>query len=171
MNIQIVTSLKEHIPAFKNIEYICFGKQWTCTQFDRELDNPACHYFTTLDEETVIGYVGYWKILQEAHITSLAVHPNYQNRHIAHLLMFHLLDDCIQNDINWITLEVKESNVKAQHLYKNFGFAVLGRRKNYYQADLQDALVMWTEDIHSLEYQHLLHSLKQKSLNLVSNLG
>ncbi len=161
--LSIAPMQSEHIQTVSSLEKLCFGPHWALTQFDRELDNPRCSYFVALEGEQVLAYLGYWKILEEAHITSVGVHPAQRKRRIAQHLMCYMIDDCIQHEIQWITLEVKASNVSAQKLYEKFGFAVMGRRKNYYQAEKEDALIMWTEDISEATYQDKLQELKQES--------
>lgn len=153
----------KHIPALESLERLCFGKNWTPTDFAREMQNERYHYFVILNQEEPIAYLGYWQILEEAHITSVGVHPEYRQRRLAQRLMCSLLEDCLARQINWITLEVKASNLEAQKLYEKFGFTVMGRRKNYYQADREDALIMWTENINSSDYQARLEKLKAET--------
>lgn len=161
-DLNILPLQQEHVPYMQPLEKACFGSQWTATDFQRELDNPSCHYFVSQFNNQLIGYLGYWQILEEAHITAIAVHPDFQKRHAAQQMMCKMLQDCLKRNINWITLEVKESNIKAQNLYHKFGFSVLGRRKNYYQADKQDALIMWTENIATEAYHQRLEQLMRE---------
>jgi ribosomal-protein-alanine N-acetyltransferase len=149
-----------HVPAVAQIEKVCFGPGWTPTQFQRELDNPRCVYFVALMHDTPVGYIGYWQILEEAHITSVAVLPDYRQRHVAQQLLLHMLQHCLEQNVAWITLEVKADNIPAQKLYEKFGFSIKGRRKNYYRDDRQDALIMWTDKISDSEYLSLLQKLK-----------
>lgn len=150
----------EHIEDVAALERLCFGANWTATNFQKELDNPRCFYYVTLHKQKPVGYLGFWQILEEAHITSVGVHPNYRKRHIAQNMLCFMMDDCLKHQVHWITLEVKASNIQAQKLYEKFGFAVMGRRKNYYQADKEDALIMWTENISDSNYQELLQQIK-----------
>lgn len=152
----------EHLEAVSALESQCFGPHWTRTNFRKELDNPRCHYFVALEGQTVIGYLGYWQILEEAHITAVGVNPELRRRRIAQRLICRMLEDCAEQGIKWITLEVKASNVSAQNLYQKFGFAVMGRRKNYYQAEREDALIMWTEDVSAPAFQQRLSALKSE---------
>lgn len=152
----------EHVTAVSDLERLCFGSQWTPTNFRRELDNPRCSYFVASTEGRLAGYLGYWQILEEAHITSVGVHPDFRRQRIAQLLMCRMLEDCAVKEIKWITLEVKASNLQAQNLYQKFGFSIMGRRKNYYQAEREDALIMWTEDISAPAFTQLLQTLKRE---------
>lgn len=151
---------QHHIAALQPLERLCFGKHWTPTDFSREMQNERYHYFVISAGQAPVAYLGYWQILEEAHITSVGVHPDHRKQGLAQRLICHMLEDCLARQINWITLEVKASNLAAQKLYEKFGFAVMGRRKNYYQADREDALIMWTENIASSEYQARLEKLK-----------
>lgn len=129
------------------IERLCFGDRWNVQAFAGELENPASSYFVLTEEERVIGYAGYWLILDEAHITTIAVHPAAQRRYLGELLLAHLIAHAFQAGAKWLTLEVRVSNKGAQKLYEKYGFTGLGRRRGYYQDDGEDALVMWTENI------------------------
>lgn len=149
----------EHLTALSELERLCFGPHWTATNFRKELDNPRCRYLVSLNGSQPIAYLGYWQILEEAHITSIGVHPEFRRRRIAQLLMCRMLEDCLTHGIKWVTLEVKASNLQAQNLYQKFGFAIMGRRKNYYQAEREDALIMWTEDVSAPDYQARLAGL------------
>ena len=159
-DIALLPMAAEHIPAVAQIEKLCFGSDWTPTQFQRELENPRCTYFVALFQGLPVAYIGYWQILEEAHITSVAVLPEYRKRHLAQQLMLAMLEHCQKSGVDWITLEVKADNLPAQKLYEKFGFAIKGRRKNYYRDDRQDALIMWTEKISDSEYLSLLQKLK-----------
>lgn len=148
-----------------HIEKVCFGNKWTPTSFDRELDNKNTFYFVAWVDDKVVGYAGYWLILEEAHVTSVGVLPEYRRMGLSKLLMFALLDHCIEKDVKWVTLEVKEDNIAAQELYKKLGFKTLGRRKKYYQDDNKDAFIMWTDNITDQSYQSLIESLKKEIPN------
>lgn len=152
----------EHISVAAELERMCFGSSWTATNFQKELDNPRCFYYVTLNNGVPIGYMGFWQILEEAHITTVGVHPDFRKRHIAQKMLCFMMDDCLEHNVHWITLEVKASNIQAQKLYEKFGFAVMGRRKNYYQADNEDALIMWTENISETSYQEQLKQIRNE---------
>jgi ribosomal-protein-alanine N-acetyltransferase len=138
------------------IEKLCFGDRWTVQSFANEIDNPASHYFVVREGDRIVGYAGYWLILEEAHVTTIAVHPAFQRRHIGERLLLHLIDDAAGRGAKWVTLEVRASNMGAQRLYEKYGFTSLGRRKGYYQEDGEDALVMWTENIWQSAYRDRL---------------
>lgn len=141
------------------IEPIAFGSHhWSRQSFINELNNTNGHYFAAFDRtgKWLLGYSGFWLIGEEAHITTLAVHPDFRRLHVGERL---LINDIIQAQkvwASWITLEVRVSNENAQQLYYKFGFKSLGIRKSYYQDNDEDALVLWTENISTPEFKQLL---------------
>ena len=105
-------------------------------------------YFSVFNEnDELIGYCGCWQILEEAHITNIAVTPEYRRNHIGEALLTKLIDECYKNMAKYITLEVRVGNKPAIALYEKYGFKSLGTRKGYYQDNNEDALIMWTENI------------------------
>lgn len=162
MNYPIAPMDSTHIAQVAALEKVCFGAHWSPTNFYKELDNERCHYYVTLDADRVLGYLGYWQILEEAHITAVGVEPNFRQHRLSQRMLCHMLDHCTAANVQWITLEVKASNIAAQKLYEKFDFAVMGRRKNYYQAEKEDALIMWTEKITDPQYQEMLIQRKKE---------
>lgn len=153
-----------HLDDIMEIEKMCYGAHhWSRDSFTGELDNPCAQYITAVDTDgRCIGYMGVWKIFDEAHITNLAVNPSYQRKGIARLLLLSALENCAKDDIKFMTLEVRKSNEKAIKLYENFGFKSLGIRKKYYQDNGEDALIMWTENIFSKEYKEICEKNKKR---------
>lgn len=151
-----------HLDDVMEIESLCYGEHhWSRDSFAGELDNDVSRYICAINTEgKCIGYMGIWKIFDEAHITNLAVHPLFQRAGVAHLLLIDALEDCYKSEVKFITLEVRVSNNKAQKLYEKFGFKSLGSRKNYYQDNNEDALIMWTENIFSEKYKLLYNENK-----------
>ena len=109
----------------------------------------------------IVGYLGLWKIIDEAHITNLAVHPDFRRKGVAKLLLFDALEQCYKEKIKYLTLEVRVSNEGAINLYENFGFKSLGVRKKYYQNNNEDALIMWSENIFSENYKKRFNKIKE----------
>ena len=144
------------------IERLCFGDRWTIQSFTSELENPASHYHVLASDGRLVGYAGYWLILEEAHITTIAVHPAHQRKYLGECLLLHLIEEAASLGAKWLTLEVRVSNSGAQKLYEKYGFSALGRRRGYYQDDGEDALVMWTENIWQADYQARLRDLRQQ---------
>lgn len=137
----------KHIPQVCEIEQICFASPWSMSMFSDELEkNPLSRYFVLLDRQEpqrVLAYAGYWKILDEGHITNVAVRPEWREQHLGQYVMRQMMAFAAAEGIQSMTLEVRESNQAAQALYKKLGFIVEGLRKKYYEDNHEDALIMW----------------------------
>jgi ribosomal-protein-alanine N-acetyltransferase len=116
-------------------------------------------------QEQLIGCGCFWQILEEAHITLLAIHPDYQGQGLGQLLLYALLEDAVKRKLERATLEVRESNQVALSVYKKFGFRVAGKRKKYYQSTEEDALVLWRGDLHHPSFQQDLATWQQALIN------
>ena len=146
---------KSDVDTILAIEANAYGEHhWSKESFMNELSNDLAFYFSAFDEnDCLIGYAGCWQILEEAHITTVAVAPEHLRKHIGEALLVRLLDCCYENKIKYITLEVRVSNVPAIKLYEKYGFKSLGTRRGYYQNNNEDALIMWTENIFYDEFK------------------
>ena len=107
-------------------------------------------------QNSLIGLGCFWSILEEAHITILAVHPDYQRQGLGQLLLCSVLRDAIRLKLEWATLEVKPSNQAALSLYQKFGFTEAGRRRRYYKDTGEDALILWRKGLQTLEFEETL---------------
>jgi ribosomal-protein-alanine N-acetyltransferase len=105
---------------------------------------------------SIVGYAGLWLMTDEAHITTIAVDPDFQGNGIGELLVVALIDRAIQIGARWLTLEVRVSNEVAQKLYEKYTFKEMGIRRRYYSDNGEDALVMWTDPIDSDTFQGTL---------------
>jgi ribosomal-protein-alanine N-acetyltransferase len=92
----------------------------------------------------LIGFAGMWLAFDEAHITTIGVDPAYRGRGLGELLFLCMVDEAIARGANWLTLEVRVSNLAAQTLYRKYGFTVHGTRKRYYSDNNEDAHIMWS---------------------------
>jgi ribosomal-protein-alanine N-acetyltransferase len=108
----------------------------------------------------VVGYGGLWLNVDEGHITTIAVAPEYRGRGIGELLLNGLIDQALTLNIDMLTLEVRVSNVVAQQLYLKYGFRPSGTRPRYYTDNGEDALIMWTESVRTSAYQERLRRLR-----------
>lgn len=149
------------LPRIMDIERVTLGARWSLGTFQNELSNSASSYMVAVQDREIIGYCGYWLILEEAHITAIAVDPKHQGNGYGELLLLSLIDHAERAGAKWITLEVRVSNVAAQKLYEKYGFTSLGKRKAYYQDNGEDALIMWTENIGQPQYKQRLASLRE----------
>ncbi len=149
------------------IESISFGRHhWAEESFLNEMKNQLGRYFSLIDRQTdrLIGYCGFWMILDEAHITTIAVHPQYRGNSLGEIQLIQMLERCLGQSIKWVTLEVRVSNYSAQNLYYKYGFQSAGLRHKYYQDNNEDALIMTTPDISSKEFRALYKRNKQALL-------
>jgi ribosomal-protein-alanine N-acetyltransferase len=165
MNAKIRRMEKSDISEIVKIEALSYGEHhWSKESFHNELSNDLARYYCFVNEEDkVLGYIGCWHIFEEAHITTLSVHPDYRNQKIAQKLICKMLDDCYKNKIKYITLEVRESNIPAIALYEKNGFKSIGTRKGYYQDNNEDALIMFTENIWHERFKSIYNRNKGES--------
>jgi ribosomal-protein-alanine N-acetyltransferase len=130
------------------IDRLSFSLPWPASAFRHELvSNPSSLLrVAELDladgTPCVVGVVVVWMILDEAHIATLAVHPDYRRREISRQLLVTVLRQAIEGGAALATLEVRANNLPAQALYKQFKFEIVGRRPRYYQDNYEDALIM-----------------------------
>lgn len=133
------------IEGILKVEERSFTIPWTHNMFMEEVNNPRAVYYVALSGDVIVAYAGVWFILDEAHITNIAVDPGYRQRKIATDLLNKIFEASRARNIKGLTLEVRESNDSAILLYRKFGFTVKGRRKGYYSDTNEDALIMWCQ--------------------------
>lgn len=145
--INIKTLTEKELDQVLELDSICFGGLWSLEGYKREIESPnSCLLILTKnheENEKVIGLGCFWAILEEAHLTILAIHPDFQGQKLGSLLLNKLLDEAQKRNLERATLEVGENNHKAINLYKKFGFMEAGRRKKYYKKTGEDALILW----------------------------
>jgi ribosomal-protein-alanine N-acetyltransferase len=141
--VQYILARRAHIPDIHEIEKLSFATPWSADAIEREFSDDLAHYIVALSGGAVVGYCGYWSIVGEAHITNVAVHPSHRRRHIGAGLMRSMIRDLISCGVYHATLEVREDNFPAIALYEQFGFVASGMRKNYYQKERKNAIIMW----------------------------
>jgi ribosomal-protein-alanine N-acetyltransferase len=110
-------------------------------------------------QNLVLGLGCFWSIVEEAHITILAVHPDLQSQGLGQFLLYALLRDAKRHQLEWATLEVKPSNQAALSLYRKFGFQEAGRRRRYYQDTGEDALILWLKGLQKAEFEQQMSKL------------
>ncbi len=146
------------------VEALCFTTTWPRNAFANELtDNKLAHYFVGRNDDAIVAYGGLWVILEDAHITTVAVDPAYQGAGYGERMLAQLLDEAIERGTSWITLEVRESNTVAQNLYKKYGFTVVNTRRAYYSDNDENALVMWAGNLKGTIYRNRLALLKEST--------
>lgn len=128
----------EHAKAMSEIENRCFSMPWSLYSCESELKHDYSYYWGAFADEKLVGYCGLHLVVDEGHITNVAVLPEYRRQGLARVL----IDIMLRCDLRLFTLEVRVSNAAAIALYEQFGFEVLGRRKGYYDQPKEDALIM-----------------------------
>ncbi|EGT3615291.1 ribosomal-protein-alanine N-acetyltransferase [Clostridium perfringens] len=136
-----------HIEGVFEVSKLSLAEAWNIESIEKELSNKLAKYLVALDENKVIGFLGMWVVFDEGDITNIAVHPDYRKQGIGNLLMDNLITLCKENNINSLTLEVRESNLPAQNLYKKHEFKEEGIRKNFYDNPKENAIIMWRHNI------------------------
>jgi ribosomal-protein-alanine N-acetyltransferase len=140
----------EDLPAVQAIEQASFTTPWPPHAYRSELEtNRLARYLVVRAGDEVVGYGGLWLMVDEAHITTFAIHPAWRRRRLGERLLLAMLDIAREQHAREATLEVRLSNLAARRLYEKYGFRPGGRRPNYYSDDREDALIMTTEPLSS----------------------
>lgn len=167
--ITILPMTAEDIDQVVEIEAGAYGEHhWSKSSFYDEMSNNLAKYYSAKTEDgKLVGYAGTWHIIDEGHITTIAVRKEFLRRHIGEAIIVKIIEDCYKNGIKYLTLEVRESNVPAISLYQKYGFQSLGTRKGYYQDNNEDALIMWTENIFYDKFRTKFDENKEKLNELI----
>lgn len=143
-NIEIRKMEEEDIDGVLSIERMSFTTPWSKEAFEMEIKkNKLAIYLVAVKEEKIVGYGGMWFIVDEAHVTNVAVDPSYRGLGISNFIVEEMIKGCIEKKIERMTLEVRSSNIVAQNLYKKYGFESCGIRPGYYTDTNEDAVIMW----------------------------
>lgn len=140
--IQVVTMAEEHISALAQLERECFSDPWSEKALAEELSNSNAVFRVALIDGEVAGYVGMLHVLDEGDICNVAVFDRFRRKGVASALIQHLVDYGVENQLSFITLEVRESNIGAQKFYETMGFETIGVRKNFYDNPKEHAILM-----------------------------
>ena len=119
---------------------------------------------SAMPRELLVGFAGFWVMLDEAHIIAIAVRKPYLRQGIGQGLLLSVIDMAAKLNIRVVTLEVREKNYAAQEMYHKFGFVEVGKRPRYYSDNQEDAVLMSIEDLHSKEFQELIVRRKSEIL-------
>src|SRR5579883_708708 len=167
------------VPRVIEIERLAYPSTWPPSAYRKELQEkprrPRLFPLSLLpgrpavtasspDLASMIGFAGLWLMVDEAHITTIAIHPDYRRRSLGEFLLLSLIDIAYTIGAKWVTLEVRVSNYTAQNLYRKYGFHESGVRHRYYSDNQEDALIMWTEEINSPSYKQKFQALKAELL-------
>jgi [ribosomal protein S18]-alanine N-acetyltransferase len=162
IDVTIGTISVDEIDSILILDRLCFGGLWSIDSYRRELTNENSHFLgikveSPFEPETArtIGFGCFWAILDEAHITLLGIHPQYQRQGLGQMLLCALLDKARSIGMARATLEVRASNDGAIHLYEKYGFQTVGRRKKYYQDTGEDGVIMWRGGLLHPDFTHI----------------
>jgi ribosomal-protein-alanine N-acetyltransferase len=145
------------VAAVHEIERLSFAMPWPAHAFEQELrGNRLARYLVARAGESVVGFAGTWLMVDDSHITTFGVHPDWRRQGIGRQLLLGIADLSVAIGARRLTLEVRASNQAAQALYRTFGFEVVGRRPRYYTDDGEDALVMTTPELDLPSMQALI---------------
>jgi ribosomal-protein-alanine N-acetyltransferase len=143
-SIELQNMRSEEIAQVCEIENLSFATPWSREAFESEIsENSLARYTVARMDGKVVAYGGMWIVLDEGHITNIAVHPDYRGRKIGEKLVLAMLQTAKNCKVLNITLEVRASNNTARNLYKKLGFIDSGTRKGYYADTGEDAVIMW----------------------------
>lgn len=129
------------------IECKCFRSPWSKLALLGELRNDVAHYLVMEANGVLCGYGGMWVLFEEAHVTNVAILPEYRQKGRGRRLMLAMMRLAVKRGAEKMTLEVRESNAVAQHLYATLGFEPNGIRPRYYSDTGEDAILLWNYDI------------------------
>lgn len=135
----------EDVPIVAAIEKMSFTLPWSETSFAGEVHKLRSLPRVALVNGTIVGYICSEYLGGECHILNLAVHPQFRMQGIANTLVKHILKELESKACRFLYLEVRDSNFVAKKLYQGFGFKIVGTRKNYYVAPVEDAVIMMIE--------------------------
>ncbi|MGH2427859.1 MAG: ribosomal protein S18-alanine N-acetyltransferase [Candidatus Limnocylindria bacterium] len=153
----------EDIGAVHEIERLSFRTPWPAYAFEQELKgNRLARYLVARAGDRIVGFVGVWMMVAEAHITTFSVHPDWRRQGVGRQLLLNLAELSYALGAARMTLEVRAGNTAAQALYRDFGFVVAGRRPNYYTDDGEDALVMTTSDLQGADMRALVAAARAR---------
>lgn len=152
---------RRHLRGVLRIEERTSSTPWSLGLFLAEVRRPERCYLVALDVDgRVLGYAGMLFVLGEGHITTVAVDPDVQGSRIGTRLLLVLLRRSLEFGTEGVTLEVRAGNEPALALYRRFGFAPAGVRKDYYSDPVEDALVLWAHDVHTPDYAARLNAIE-----------
>ncbi len=150
----------EDISAVAELEVAIYPQPWSIGVFQDELRQDGRIYRVATVDGAVMGYGGMMVVVDDAHVTTLAVDPSARRHRLGTRLMLELVEAGLARGARHLTLEVRMSNIGAQRLYSRFGMAPVGVRKDYYRDE--DALIMWATDIDADDYVRRIEEIKEQ---------
>jgi ribosomal-protein-alanine N-acetyltransferase len=169
------------------IEQVAFSTPWPASAYRYELTQNELSTYLALKqrasrpswlstiglrkkrEDTILAYGGFWAIVDEAHISTIAVHPDWRGRGLGEMMLIGLIEASMLREATEVTLEVRVSNQVAQNLYRKYRFFEVGRRKRYYHDNNEDALIMTLSNIRGADFQTYYQALKASLRDTLSD--
>ncbi|MDR0957761.1 MAG: ribosomal protein S18-alanine N-acetyltransferase [Clostridiales bacterium] len=142
-SIKVFRMKKHHLDEVMELEERSFSVPWSRKSFLEELKNPNAYYFIAVLDKKIAGYAGMWHVVNEGHITKVAVAEEHRQKGIGTMLVKELVAVSEKKHMIGLTLEVRINNKSAHALYAKTGFKPEGIRKNYYSDTKEDAVIMW----------------------------
>ena len=139
--------LPEDAAGVEVVERACFSMPWSRESFWEQAASEKAYYLLALAGEKIIGYAGAWILLDEAHITNVAIDPAYRGQKIGRAMMCRLIEIVRELGATAMTLEVRPSNAAAVTLYEKLGFKSAGLRPGYYEDNGEAAMIMWLTNL------------------------
>ena len=140
--VKIERMTDENVEDAAFIERECFPSPWSLASLKSELTNPCAVFFVARMNGEAAGYAGMHHVVDEGYITNIAVLPQYRRQGVAKALLENYFHYARAHGLRMITLEVRVSNAGAAAFYKNMGFRIEGRRKNFYENPVEDGMIM-----------------------------
>jgi ribosomal-protein-alanine N-acetyltransferase len=161
-DIRVESMRRRHLPGVLRIEQEANPRPWSLSLFLSELRYRESRiYLVARSGYDIVGYAGCMLVAGDGHVTNVGVDSDHRRRRVATRLLVALARRAIADGAQALTLEVRVSNDAAQALYRRFGFAPAGVRKNYYSDSNEDALIMWAEDIDTPAYRARLLAIER----------
>jgi ribosomal-protein-alanine N-acetyltransferase len=163
MNLIFRKMTVDDVPAVVDLDQKSFSLPWPERSFRFELtDNPASRCWVADLDGKIVGMIVVWLLVDEAHVATVATHPDYRRQGIGRRLLAHALRHMIRDGARSSFLEVRESNLAAQEMYRTFGYEVTGRRRRYYRDNDEDAILM---NLDSLDAERLMMVEERSTLH------
>jgi [ribosomal protein S18]-alanine N-acetyltransferase len=152
----------DDLDAVHGIELASFSSPWPPNAYRSELQtNRLASYLVARVDGEIVAYGGMWLMVDEAHITTFAVHPAWRRQRVGERLLLAFIDLAVARQAREATLEVRLSNIAARRLYEKYGFRPVGLRPRYYSDNGEDALIMTTEPIVEQPFRERMQRLRE----------
>lgn len=160
-DVDLAPMRRRHVRQVLRIESQVYPRPWSAALFLQEISRKSDRYYIVARiGSEVVGYGGLMVTAAEGHVTTIAIDPEVQRRHIGMRIMLSLIEEAAKRGCKSVSLEVRKSNFAAQRMYERFGFRPVGIRRGYYVETGEDAIVMWADEVASLEYERRLDQLR-----------